>query len=122
MGVPGSNLLKQAFTAIAQQTVSYTSYTSRVTNAAGLDVSTYADPTPVKGSVQPVPRNKYEYLGLDLQKDYVMFYTSSPVIDLQRDVSGDKFSFNGRCYQCVSKTAWEGVDGWSSVLSVQIPC
>lgn len=120
MAFPGNNILNAAFSAIAKQTVSYSVYTGRTTNAAGFLVPSFAAPVPIQGSVQAVPRHKYEYMGLDFQKNYVMFYTSSPVIDLQRDVSGDKFSYGGKNYQCQSKTDWMTVDGWSSVLSVQV--
>lgn len=121
MSVPGSNLLKAALTVIAPSTVTYYRNTGRGPNAAGQLVAILALVGPVQGSVQPVPRSKYEALGLDLSKDYFNLYTSSPVIDLQRDVSGDQFDFNGNKYQCQSKTAWEAIDGWCSVLAIRIP-
>ena len=119
---PGNNILNAAFSAIGKQTVQYTKYLGKATNAAGLDEPNFAAAVPVLGSVQAIPRSKYEYLGLDFQKNYVMFYTSSCVLDLQRDVAGDRFTFGKKKYQCQSKTDWCAIDGWSSVLSVEIPC
>ena len=118
--VPGSNLFITASSVIGLSTVQYYSYVSRSSNNAGFLVATFATPVAVQGSVQPIPRHKYEALGLDLQKDYFYLYTKSTVIDLERDVAGDQFTFNGHTYQCQSKTAWDGIDFWCSVIAVRI--
>ncbi|OWK39547.1 hypothetical protein FRUB_06110 [Fimbriiglobus ruber] len=47
-------------------------------------------------------------------------YLQRNVIDVARDVSGDQIVFNGATYQCVSKTAWDAIDGWDAVLCVLI--
>lgn len=121
MTVPGSNLLNQALSIIQRQTVDYYQNTGRSTNSIGMQVPAFAAAISVTGSFQAVPRNKYEMYGLDFQKNYFNFYVSRAVIDLQRDVSGDQLAFQSKRYQCVSKTAWEGIDGWDAVLCVEIP-
>lgn len=118
--VPGSNILAQALTVIAKQTVSYYAFVSRAPNANYLDVTTYADPVPLQGSWQPVKRELYERLGLDLQKNYSRFYVSANVIDVTRDVSGDQIHFQGRVWQCESVNPWYGVDGWVGVLVIDV--
>jgi len=100
MSVPGINLLGLALSAIGQQTVTVYKFLSRATNTAGLDVPTYAAGVPVPGSVQPVPTSKYEALGLDFERTYVMFYTSYPLISVARDGSGDRFVYGGLHYVC----------------------
>lgn len=119
--IPGSNLLNQAFALIAQQAVQYYKNTGRAANSIGMQVPAFAAAISVSGSFQPVPRNKYEMLGLDFQKTYFNFYVSRSVLDLQRDVSGDQLTFQGQRFQCVSKTPWYGIDGWDAVLCVEIP-
>lgn len=114
--IPGSNLLNMAFGVIAKTTVSYLKYLSRATNVIGLDVSTYADPINLMGSWQPVPRNKYEAMGLDFNKNYAMFYVSKDILDLQRNVSGDQIQYAGKTWNCLSETDWFGIDGWTGVL------
>lgn len=120
MPIPGSNILNQALRVIAAQNFSYFAFTGRATNDTGLIVATYARAVSVKGSWQPVPRSMYEVLGLDLQKNYANAYVRQDIIDVERDVSGDQFSFNGQRYQCESATKWEPIDGWVQVLCVQV--
>ncbi len=119
--IPGSNLLKTALSVIAKQTVSYYVNTGRSNNDIGMFVPTYAAPISLGGSLQPVPKNKYEEYGLDFARSYFTFYASQNVIDLNRDISGDYFIFQNRRFQCESKTNWFGIDGWDGVLCVEIP-
>lgn len=117
--IPGSNLLATALTVIAQQTVQYLAVTGRTTNAAGLDVSTYADPVDRRGSFQPVPRQYFAQMGLDYTKAYYTWYDpSGPVQDVARDTSGDRIIFNGLLFEAVSSNDWTPVDGWSGTLFV----
>lgn len=121
--IPGSNILSQALRILASQTFQYLAFQSRDPNSVGQYVVTYAAPITLTGSVQPVPRELYERFGLDFQRNYINVYVSRAVIDIARDVSGDQIIFNGDTYQCLSKTPWEGIDGWDAVLSVQVqPC
>lgn len=120
MMIPGSNLLKTALTVIASQAVTYFNNTGRANNAIGNYVPSFAPGVTVKGSFQPVPRNKYENMGLDFQRDYFTFYASRNVLDLSRDVAGDQLEFQGKRFQCVSKVDWYGIDGWDGVLCVKI--
>ncbi|ENG2644832.1 hypothetical protein ABTQ74_002860 [Salmonella enterica subsp. enterica serovar Banana] len=114
--IPGSNLLNLALGVIGSQTLEYHAFTGRQTNAAGYDIAEYADPAPVVGSFQPVPRAQYANLGLDYQKTYWNFYVSADLLDVARDVSGDQLVFNGKRYQCESITPWRSIDGWNAVL------
>lgn len=120
MSVPGSNLLAQALTVIAPQTVQYRVFISRTTNDIGYDVSTFADPVAVRGSFQPVPRSRYEFQGLDLSKSYWVLFAPLAMIGVDRDVSGDQLTFQGRTYQVESITAWAGIDGWSEALCCEV--
>ena len=118
--IPGSNLLNVALTVIAAQTVMYLRELSRALNDIGQDVTTYALPVEIKGSFQPVPRKLYAQYGLDFQKSYFTLYSSTNIIDVGRDVSGDKIVFNGRLFQCESNNDWYSEDGWKGVLCVDI--
>lgn len=118
--IPGSNLLVRASRLIGLATVQYLKDMGRTTNEIGLDVTTYADPIDVRGSLQSVPRSVYQAYGLDFQKNYLMFYTTTDVIDLSRDVSGDQLQYGGKKYQLVSETDWMQIDGWTGVLCVQV--
>ena len=121
MAIPGQNLLNTALRVIAKQQFSYYAYISRALGATGLWTASYAAPITISGSVQPVPRTLYENMGLNFQRNYMNFYTPNNIFDVDRDVAGDQFIFQGNSYQAISKTAWFGVDGWVAVLAVQIP-
>ncbi len=118
--IPGGNILNTALRVIARQPFDYYAFVSRTTNVVGNDVANYADPLSLTGSVQPVPRNLYANMGLDFQKNYLNFFVERNIIDITRDVSGDYFIFNGRKFQCLSKTAWYAMDGWDQVLTVEV--
>jgi hypothetical protein len=119
--IPGANLLSTALSIIARQQFNYYAFQSRTPNVVGQDVTTYADPAALQGSVQPVPRSLFQLYGLDFQRNYVNVYVSQAIFDVARDISGDLIVFNGNCYQCLSVTPWSAIDGWCAVLCVQIP-
>lgn len=114
------NLMKMASTVIPLQTMTYTPYDSRTINDVGLEVTTYGTTQTLKASIQAVSRTTYEALGLDFQKKYVSVFIEKNLIDLDRGVSGDKFTYNGETYQVESETDWVSVDGWTSLLAVRI--
>lgn len=119
MSVPGSNLLKRAARLIKQQTVNFYQDLGRINNEIGVDVTNYDNPVAIQGSLQAVPQNAYQDLGLDFGKNYVTFYTNTLIIGVDRDVSGDVFTYDGKVYKCRSITPWIAQDGWNSVLAVQ---
>lgn len=117
--IPGSNILNQALRLIARQAVTYFQYVSRETNEIGLDVPVFEE-SPVKGRVEAVPRKLQLEMGLDLQANYINFFAPVDIIDVQRNVTGDQLSWNGRQWQCLSATPWYAVDGWTQVLCIDI--
>ncbi len=121
MTVPGANLLGLALSVIGKQAFQYKAFSSRTTGANGMLIPTYAAAVNISGSVQPVPRSMYQQMGLNFQKSYYWFYVPRSVIDVTRDVAGDKFLWNSGIYQAESKTPWSALDGWDAVLCVQVP-
>lgn len=119
--IPGSNLLNTALSVISKQFLTYYQANGRTVNAVGQYVTSFVSPAPqIAGSFQPVPRSRYEYNGLDFQKDYFVFYVSKDLIDIQRDVSTDELGFGSQRYQCISATPWIAIDGWVEMLCVLI--
>lgn len=121
MLVPGSDILSIAMRVIATQAFQYYAFVSRVPNDVGQYISVFADPLTLRGSIQPIPRNLYMQYGLDFQRNYLVFYVQKDVFDVTRDISGDQMFFNGHTFQCISNTDWFPMDGWVSILTVQIP-
>lgn len=121
MSVPGLNLLNMASGLIHFQTAQLRRFTGRVTNAQGLDDSTYAAPVPFKGSIQPIPKARYEALGLDWNKIYVMIFSSEPLQVIKRDGTGDRVIYAGLEYLCEDEVDWKAQDGWAYTTAVQVP-
>lgn len=111
------NLLNVAAQMIDFATVNYFQFVSRIPNVVGQLVATFAEPVLIKGSLQAVPRNMYEAHGLDLNKKYALFYVSKSVVEVQRDVTGDQFTYNGEKFQVESTTDWFGQDGWKGLIA-----
>ena len=119
--IPGSNLLAQALNLIASQPVTYYRATGRTTTGAGRYISTFAPAAPqALGSVQAVPRDKFQVLGLELERDYIYWYVPADVVPLERDISGDQIEWNGDRWQLVTSTWWYQQDGWTAVMCVKI--
>lgn len=120
MRIPGANVLKMAFRVIAKTPILYYKSIGRSLDSVGQWVSQFGPSTTIYGSFQPVPRQKYVHLGLDLQKSYYYLFVPRNLIDLTRDISADQLGFQGQRYQVQSNTEWYGIDGWLQILCVEI--
>lgn len=120
MIVPGSNLLAIAGRVIRFQRVTWRAWASRAVNAVGEWESTYLAPVVVRGSWQPVNRDRYEQQGLDLARKYYNFYTSHPLRGVEIGRGADQVDRQGRRYDVVDVQPWDEVDGWSHVLLVDV--
>lgn len=118
--IPGQNLLNMAFRVIASTPVIYYHFLGRTQNSVGQDVSQYATGRAIYGSFQPVPRALYMQYGLDLQKEYWMFYTSNNVYDVARGIAGDQIGFNGQRFQLESNNDWYDIDGWKGGIFIHV--
>lgn len=116
--IPGSNILSMALTIIAPTIVQYYATAGRTTGTQGYYQPQYADPVPLSGSLQPVPRQQYAQLQLDWNKSYSTFYTSQSITDVQRPKAPDKIVFGGQTYICQATTPWFNIDGWDAVICV----
>lgn len=126
-GLLQSNLLKRAFKLILTQTVSWSQWTGTIAlNSAGQKVPTYATAQLIKGSWQAVSRQMYETFGLDLQKEYRMFYTPVVLQDLSRGTACDIVDAlltkggESRRYNVESNTNWQLMNGWQGSLLVDV--
>jgi hypothetical protein len=106
---------------ISPQQMMYARFQSKSANAVGQFVSVYDIAFPIAGNIQPIPRSRYENMGLDFQKTYVNIYVQKGVIDIDRDVAGDHFTYGCDIYEAMSKTSWHMIDGWDAVLCVKVP-
>lgn len=120
MGVPGSNLLEEAFSCIETVPVQYYQNAGRTLNDVGVWVSALSDPLTFQASVQAVDRRSYIELGLDFNKRYHMIYMSVGAQDFTRGTAGDEVQFNGRQMQIQSNLDWFEIDGWVGLLGVEI--
>lgn len=119
--IPGINLYKLATSVIGTQQVQYYQFIDRTTNDVGNDVSNYAEPVTIRGSFQAVSWNQLQYLGLDLEKEYIALYTDADILNGERDTSGDQIAYQGKRYQIIGKPSdWIRQDGWNGLLCVRI--
>jgi len=118
MLVPGGNLLNLAHNLIAFQTIRLYRNQATVAGADGVNTPVYQPPVTVNCSVQEVPNQFYQMLGLDLNKDYKMVYSSVEMKDVRRDKCPDAFDFNGFRYVVEANTDWRSQDGWAASVCV----
>mgnify|MGYP001563473218 FL=1 len=117
---PGSDLLDIAFGLIGTQIIHYRNFESRVKNAQFQWVPAFGEFFEMEASVQRVPRSQYIKFNLEFQRNYVQVYASYDMIDLDRDTTGDQFTYNKRLYQLESQGTWFAQDGWATCLAVDI--
>ena len=117
----GFNIVASALGVVGHDEITYLRCTGRATNEIGLDVSEFAPPVTARGSWQPIPKNTYQDLGLDLQKTYVTWITCELMQDIGRDESGDQIQFDGHRYQVYSATPWGAVAGFAKYTLVMLP-
>lgn len=118
--IPGSNLLGLANTIISPLKVQYEKFIDKTTNSLGLDVDNFAPAIDIIGNFQPVPREKYEHLGLDFESNYAMWYGQTFMGTVTRGDTGDKITFAGELYSAIGDNDWIAVDGWSGVMFIEI--
>ena len=119
MTIPGMNLYQVASRLIGKS--AYTFFASnRALDDRGIWVSSFSAGVDLTDSIQAVQRSLYESLGLDLSKYYIMIYTDSPLLVVERDTSGDQIEFQSARYQLLSNTDWSPIDGWRGVLAIRL--
>lgn len=120
MPIFGTSLLKMAQRLIPPETVTYSAWLSNVELSTGVIAPVYDDPVPIQGNVQAVPRSMYETFALDLQKNYIVIYSLTPIRDLDRDDGTDLIDYAGRRYNVESNTDWQAQDGWQGTICVDV--
>lgn len=115
------NLLNIAASVIPQQEVQWVRFESRVQNARGEWVNTYADPVPVIGSFQAMDARTVKEMGFDVSRAYRVLYTSHDMHQVQRGTSPDRILYSGDTYDIVGEPGdWMDEDGWKSVHCVRV--
>lgn len=123
MSLLRSNLLKKALKLIPGESYQYLKYKDEEPNALGVMVATYEDAvtiTPANGMVQAPENSLYQQMGLDLDKNYKIFYGAVSIKGNEEKPQPDRFIYDGKTYETVKNTDWFNYDGWCGVLAVEI--
>ncbi len=119
--IPSSNLLNDALTLVCPEPFLLSRFNGTTTNDIGVDVRTYETPFVSQGSIQPVDRKFYEQFGLDFNKRHIQIWSSTDIEDIYRGRSGDQIGWNLRTWEVVGETEWFEIDGWQTIIAVQVP-
>ena len=114
------NILGLALTVIPTQEALLFRWQGREINAIGFDEDVFADPVPLTGSIQPIDRSRYGYMGLDASKGYVAVYCPDLVQGLTKTLNPDQIEYQGRRYRVMVDTDWSGPAGFTGVMAVDI--
>lgn len=120
MSLLRKNLLNKALKLIPGETYQYLQYDKEDTNAMGIKVATYKEAVTIKGSVQSPENSLYEQIGLNLDKNYKIFYGSTNIKGNEEQPKPDRFIYDGKTYETVKDTNWFNYDGWCGVLAVEL--
>lgn len=114
------NLLATAQTVIGKQDYLLRKYTGRVRNEAGYWVSSFAEPIPMLGSVQPIRATQYQAMGLDFKKAYIKIYDVNLIQSMSRDTNADQVIWDGYLWHVAEDTPWFLSGGWNYVMCVRL--
>lgn len=119
-GIPGSDILSDAFEAIDTVEVQILRNSGRVKNGVGQYVQSFEEPVNYDASVQAVNRSSYTFLGLDFAKTYFNVYLSTDAHAFKRGEGGDQVVFGNKRLEVVSDLDWFDLDGWVGLLCVKL--
>ena len=114
-----TNLLQKALKLIPSESFYYEKFTDETANSSGIMAPTYAMPVLVHGSVQSPENSLYQQMGLDLDKNYKIFYGSLDINGNETQTQPDRFIYKGKVFETVKNTNWFNYDGWCGVLAVE---
>jgi len=114
-----TNLLQKALKLIPSESFYYEKFTDETANSLGRMAPTYAMPVLVHGSVQSPENSLYQQMGLDLDKNYKIFYGSLDINGNETQTQPDRFIYKGKVFETVKNTNWFNYDGWCGVLAVE---
>lgn len=118
------NLLPIAMAATAvlgcNKTFQYYRYQETIGDDMGRDVPRYADPKSVTGSVQAVSNKMYEQLGLDLNKNYKIIYSSELIQSIAEKIQPDRIVYDNRTFEVVENKNWYETNGYTKILIVEL--
>lgn len=120
MGLLRNNLLNRALRLIPPETFQHVRFNGDTLNDFGVSVPNYSEPITLKGSVQVPELVLYQQLGLELEKNYRIFYGAQLVQGNETQRQPDRFIYKSKTYEVVKNTPWFEYDGWCGVLAVEI--
>jgi hypothetical protein len=117
----GGRILSMAMRLTGSQQVGYVKFLSRQKNPeTGYMVSIYANLVFITAQVQGIDAAAKQYLGLDIQKEYIRVYSETPINELARDSEADRLIWGGGTYEVLSNNGWSKPQGFNGVMAVQI--
>lgn len=114
-----TNLLQKALRLIPGENFQYLKFQGDTVNSFGVSVPSYAAPVTITGSVQSPENSLYQQMGLDLDKNYKIFYGSLDINGNETQTQPDRFIYDGKTFETVKNTNWFNYDGWCGVLAVE---
>lgn len=89
-------------------------------DSIGRDIPEFAPPKPTTGSIQAVSNKMYEQLGLDLNKNYKIVYSSELIQSIAEEIQPDRIVYNNRTFEVVENKNWYETNGYTKVLMVEL--
>lgn len=112
-------LLNQALRIVQNYPVQYVQFAGNVKGTNGIVSPSYNAPISVNNaSVQPLPTQLYQLLGLDMQREYRRVFVSTNALALEGQISSDKFIIDGKEWTIWGNQPWHSYDGWNELIVV----
>lgn len=114
------NLFGMALSVLPKQKGLLYRHQGRQSSSIGLDVNSYGPGEEFYGSFQAVDLTRYDRLGLDAKKSYIMVFTDMGINDLTREKNPDQIGWQGERYEVLNRSDWNSLAGFNGIMAVRV--
>jgi hypothetical protein len=113
------NILNVALRLIPAVNFQYREYLGSELSAVGQDVPQYGEWQAVRGHAQPLKKNLYEKIGLQISDNAYNFFIPAHATGVSQKISPDQILFSGKTWDIVKTADWFSYDGWVAVVAIE---
>lgn len=95
-------------------------YSKTTVDDMGRDVPEFEAPIPQTGSVQAISNKMYEQMGLNLDNNYIVVYSSALIQSIAEKIQPDRIVYQNRTFEVVEDKNWYTTNGYTKALMVEL--
>ncbi|RBQ30670.1 hypothetical protein CRU92_10880 [Arcobacter sp. FW59] len=115
-----NNLLNLALSVLPKTKAKWYQFDKLEVDGRGKEKAIYKEPVLIVGSFQSMDIKTVQEIGLDIHKDYKVFYTSNNIQIVQRETSPDYLEIFEDTYDVLHlPNDWFKMNGWRGLICIK---